>query len=49
MVTIVDKICCLMSLKAFSFNISRTSAGDGDFLNSISLLDTAAPMFVFSD
>ena len=44
-VTLVDTIDCLISLKAYIFNISSTSAGDGDFGNSISLLDTTAPMF----
>ena len=36
-------ICCLMSLKGTSFNISLTSAGDGDLYNY--LLDTAVLMF----
>ena len=35
-----------MSLKASNFNISSTSVGDCDFCNSISLLDTTAPMFL---
>ena len=34
-----------MSLKAPSLNISSTSADDGDFQNSISLLETTALMF----
>ena len=34
-----------MSLKASSFNISSTSVGDGEFHNSLSLLDKTAPMF----
>ena len=44
-VTVIDIICCLMFLKASSLNISSTSAGDRDFRNSISLLDTKAQMF----
>ena len=34
-----------MFSKASSLNISSTSAGDRDFRNSISLLDTRAQMF----
>ena len=44
---VADAVCCLMSLKTYSFNISSTSAGDGNSSiarNSVSLLDTTAPM-----
>ena len=34
-----------MFLKASSFNTSSTSADDGGFRNSMSLLDTTAPTF----
>ena len=43
--TIVDTIYCLMPSKALNFGISSTSAGDGGFRNSVSLLDTTVPMF----
>ena len=45
-VPIVDTLCCLMSLKASNFIISLTSAGNGDFRNSISLLKRRGSMFL---
>ena len=44
-VPVLHTICCSMSLKTSSFNISSTSSGDGDFHYFNSLLDKTAPMF----
>ena len=44
-VPVLHTICCSMSLKTSSFNISSTSSGECDFHYSNSLLDTTALMF----
>ena len=48
-IPVVNTMCCLMSLKAFSFIISSTSASDGDFCNSFSLLTRRGWMFLVCD
>ena len=43
---VVDTRRCLMTLNACSLNISSPSAGNGNFSNSISFLDTTSPIIL---